>query len=704
MRSLYVAGVSPDSGKTLVTLGLVEMLRERGNRVGFFRPIVGARGSLDKRDTDIELVVSHFGLDIPYTDTFGYSAEVANTLISLGKVDQLIEGIVAKHERLAESCSLVICEGIDVGSLYGISELELNALVCRDLGCPLVLVCSAANKSSDEVFSEIEFAAETFRERNCSVLTTFVNQTAGKQAEVLLHALARHELSGLQRAYALPHEASLREPTVKQIADALNAEAIAGKGELARRVSRVIVGAARFPHLLSQLRRGSLIVTAGDRGDILEGCLMRRDAKAADIAGILLADGLDPDIKVLELAENLDTCVPILKVDQDTLRAAMAAERMSAGFTPEDSCTVSVALALFRQSVDTDDLAEKTMEISELKLTPKRFECRIVQTAKRDLAHIVLPEGEEERVLRAASTVSRDGLAQVTLLGDEQAIRKKQAGLGVRLDGVQIVDPRTAPGCEAYAEALCDLRKHKGMTLEAARELILQENYFGTMMVARGDADGMVSGAVHSTGETIRPALQIIKTLPDISVVSSVFFMGINDSVMVYGDCAVNPNPTADQLAEIAVVSAQTAMHFGIDPVVAMLSYSTGRSATGPGVDRVREATEKAVLLASRICPGLPIDGPIQYDAAVEASVAATKMPDSRVAGKATVFIFPDLNTGNNTYKAVQRTAGAVATGPVLQGLRRPVNDLSRGCSVRDIVNMVTITAVQSRKLQTIQS
>ena len=326
-------------------------------------------------------------------------------------------------------------------------------------------------------------------------------------------------------------------------------------------------------------------------------------------------------------------------------------------------------------------------------MTPLMFEYEIIHRAKSDQRHIVLPEGEEERILRAAEILRMRDVVTVTLLGNEQEIRQKIAALGLSLSDVTVLDPLNSARRQEYADAYFELRKHKGISAQMAFDAMADVGYFGTMMVHFGEADGMVSGSVHTTQHTIRPAFEIIKTKPGVSIVSSVFFMCLSDRVLVFGDCAVNPEPSAEQLADIAISSAETARMFGIDPLIAMLSYSTGESGKGPEVEKVREAAK----LAKARRPDLKIEGPIQYDAAVDAGVAITKLPGSEVAGHATVLIFPDLNTGNNTYKAVQRSAGAVAVGPVLQGLNKPVNDLSRGCTVTDIVNTIGITAIQSQ-------
>jgi phosphate acetyltransferase len=343
--------------------------------------------------------------------------------------------------------------------------------------------------------------------------------------------------------------------------------------------------------------------------------------------------------------------------------------------------------------VDTSDLIARLAIPIPSVMTPQMFTYQLLDRARSDRRRIVLPEGDDDRILKAAGRLLQRGVADLTILGEEARVRSRAAELGVDLSAALVLNPHTSELCDKFAEQYADLRKHRGVTVEQAREIIHDVSYFGTMLVHNDIVDGMVSGAAHTTAHTVRPAFEIIKTLPDVSTVSSIFLMCLADRVLAYGDCAIVPDPTAEQLADIAISSARTAAQFGIDPRVAMLSYSTGTSGTGADVDKVRTATE---LVRMRE-PDLLVEGPIQYDAAVEPSVAATKMPGSKVAGRATVLIFPDLNTGNNTYKAVQRSAGAIAIGPVLQGLNKPVNDLSRGALVEDIVNTVAITAIQAQ-------
>jgi phosphate acetyltransferase len=386
----------------------------------------------------------------------------------------------------------------------------------------------------------------------------------------------------------------------------------------------------------------------------------------------------------------------VVSVNTDTYTTAMNASDVRAALTPENDRKIAAALGVFESYIDTQQLEDRIQVVRSNRVTPIMFEYKLIDRAEDDRRHIVLPEGTEERILRASEIILRRGVADLTLLGNPDEIKNKIGMLGLNLDGVEMVDPNTSGHLQDFAQTYYEMRKHKGISAEMAADVVTGVNFFGTLMVYKNLADGMVSGSIHTTAETILPALQIIRAQPDFSVVSSVFLMCLADRVLVYGDCAVNPDPNAEQLAEIAISSAETAAIYGIEPRVAMCSYSTGESGKGKDVDKVRQAT----LIAKERRPDLKIEGPIQYDAAVDAGVAKTKLPDSEVAGKATVFIFPDLNTGNNLYKAVQRSANAVAIGPIMQGLNKPVNDLSRGCTITDIVNTVAITAIQAQNVE----
>lgn len=692
-NSLYIAATEARSGKSLVALGLMEMLLRKINKVAFFRPI-----SLKDHDHDIELISSQFNLKIPYEHMYGLTTEETSSLFSMGKGEEIVEKVIARYRELTGKYEFVLCEGTDFSSSTSAFELDINAEICKNLGSPVLLVARAHRKGLSATVTSIELALDSFQEKGCQTIATIVNRVAHELKEKILEALKESRSARHQLVYTIPEEESLGKPTVGEIAKILGAEVLYGEEYLTRHVYNFTVAAMQLRNFLTRIKRGSLIITPGDRADVILASLAAMSSRSmANISGILLTGGLKPEKPIRKLIEGFPPVVPIISVQQNTFPTTAIVDKIHATISPDDERKVMQAIAIFEKNVDVEQLAEKVITTRTAIVTPKMFEYELIQKAKRSRQRIILPEGEERRILRAAEALSHREVVDITFLGNRERILNKISELGLRLEDQEIIEPQESEFFDEYVQTYYELRKHKGITKENARDIISDVNYFGTMMIYKGHADGMVSGAVHSTAATIRPALEIIKARPGFSLVSSVFFMCLKDRVLVYGDCAVNPDPNQDQLAEIALTSAQTAKTFGIEPVVAMLSYSTGESGRGEDVVKVREATKIAKERAKEIHPGLKIDGPIQYDAAVDASVARTKMPGSDVAGKATVLIFPDLNTGNNTYKAVQRSAGAIAIGPVLQGLKHPVNDLSRGCTVPDMMNTVAITAIQAQ-------
>ncbi len=685
-RALYLAAVQPRSGKSLVALGLMEVLSRRVGRLGYFRPVV--TGDDDHR---MALMRDRYQLD----DRIGHawSDEEVDSLLAEGREDEVVKGVIAAYRDLASRCRFVVVEGSDQTGTRAALEFEFNARVASNLGASVVAVLSGRGQSPHDVADQARLTQHLLSEEGVVTTAIVVNRVAEEDLEELRGALA--DLDAVTAA--VPEDPVLGMPTYAEVVAALGArEVVAGAVDSEVPVTSVKVAAMSLPNLLSRLEEGSLVIAPGDRPDVLVGVLASRVSDTQpDVAGMILSGGLEPAPEILDLVAGMGGVpMPIHAVDDDTYDTAEAVSRVPGLITAQSSRKIATALGLFEEHVDIDALLAR-LEVSRSdRMTPMMFEYDLIERARSDRRHIVLPEGDDERVLKAASLLRARNVVELTILGDPDDVRRRASAAGVDLDGVSVVDPATSEHRQRYAEAYVEARSHKGMVLDRAEEVMGDVSYFATMMVHLGDADGMVSGAAHTTAHTIRPAFEFVRTREGVSNVSSVFLMCLADRVLVYGDCAIIPNPTPEQLADIAVSSAQTARMFDIEPKVAMLSYSTGESGSGEDVERVARATE----LAREAAPDLAIEGPIQYDAAVDVGVGAKKLPESSVAGRATVFVFPDLNTGNNTYKAVQRSAGAIAIGPILQGLRKPVNDLSRGCLVPDIVNTVAITAIQAQE------
>lgn len=685
-RSVYVTGIDRGDGRQVVELGVMELLTRQVDRVGVFRPLVH-----DGPDRLFDLLRTRYRLTQDPSTVYGMDYHEASALQAEQGTDELLSRLVDRFHAVARDYEVVLVLGTDFAGTQVPDELALNARLANEFGASVIPVVGGKGQTAESVRAEARNAFRAYDGLGCDVLAMVVNRVAGEDREAIADRLAARLPVP---CYVLPDEPALAAPTVAQITHALGATVVLGDDAgLARDALDFVFGGAMLPNFLNALTPGCLVVTPGDRADLVVGALAAHSAGTPPIAGVLLTLDERPTDAILTLAARLAPGTPVISVAGNSFPTAAELFALEGKLNAATPRKAETALGLFERHVDTADLLKRISVAPSGRVTPMMFEHELLEQARADRRRVVLPEGTEERVLRAADVLLRRDVCDLTLLGDVEAIRKKAADLSVDLRDTQLIDPQTSELRDAFAEQYAALRAHKGVTVELAYDVVSDVNYFGTLMVQEGLADGMVSGAVHSTAATIRPAFEIIKTKPEASIVSSVFFMCLADKVLVYGDCAVNPDPNAEQLADIAVQSAATAARFGVEPRIAMLSYSTGTSGSGADVDKVREATK----LVREARPELRIEGPIQYDAAVEPSVAATKLPDSEVAGQATVLIFPDLNTGNNTYKAVQRSAGAIAVGPVLQGLRKPVNDLSRGALVSDIVNTVAITAIQSQ-------
>ncbi|GAA3567606.1 phosphate acetyltransferase [Microlunatus spumicola] len=688
-RSVYVASSEGLTGKSAVALGLLDALVREVGSVGVFRPLttVGAHPEAGERDLIVELLVSQPGVGQTYDEAIGVTYDLARE-----NPDEALHEIVERFGQVADRFEVVLVLGSDYTDVSTGTELSFNAKVAANLGSPVVLVVHGRDRTPAQVQAAAESALTELRANHAATVAIVANRVEPDDLDAVRDALSR---TADVLCAAIPESALLSAPTFGALVEAADGHLVLGsEAWTGRDALGIIVAAMSLPNVLDRLRPDVAVIAPSDRTDLIPGLMLAHQSGTfPTLAGILLTGGYELPETIRRLTDGVRSDLPIALTDLGTFTTAERLLKVRGPMSKDSPNKIETARRLFSEQVDQAALlAAIDVSASEVR-TPLMFEHQLMERARTDRKHIVLPEADDDRILTAADVLLRRGVADLTLLGDENSVRVRASALGLDLDAAKVLSPTDPELVERFAAAYAEARAHKGVTLERAREVVTDVSYFGTMMVHLGLADGMVSGAVHTTAHTIRPALEFVKTKPGVSTVSSVFLMCLADRVLVYGDCAVIPEPTTEQLADIAISSAATARQFGIDPRVAMLSYSTGSSGSGADVEKVRAAT---ALVAERD-PDLALEGPIQYDAAIDPDVARTKLPGSAVAGHATVFVFPDLNTGNNTYKAVQRSAHAVAIGPVLQGLNRPVNDLSRGALVEDIVNTVAITAVQAQ-------
>ncbi len=696
IKSIFISSAEPYSGKSLITLGVYETILRKTPKVAFFKPIIRdqVKGIKDK---NIELICSRYHLTQSYEESFAFYRKEAQKLIGKGHIDEFVETILLKFKALEEKNDFVIVEGSDYIGEGSYFEFDINALVAKNLGLPVLIIGQGLGRILDEILSPLTMAIETFHHQDTKIVGVIINRVMeGRRKELLKEMKSQlPAISGFHSV--IPADSILSSPTLREVAQQLNAHVLFGEDQLDNLATSFQSVAMQLNNYLKMMKDGSVAITPGDRIDILMGALQaNRSQNFPSISGMVLTGGFDPPKEVFKLLEGLPNMFPVLSVKDFTFQTSVNAGNISSSITNSSDRKINIALELFDKHVDLKAFEERVVSTQAAGMTPKMFIYQLQKLAASNRKRIVLPEGNDDRVLQAIEILQKKDVVDMIVLGNAEEIknRAKTLGLIIDFDKTPIIDPDDTEKSKGYAEELFELRKAKGVSLEMATDLMHDVSYFGTMMVHKGEADGMVSGAAHTTQHTIRPALQFIKTKPGYKVVSSVFFMLLDDRVVAYGDCAVNPNPTAEELAEIAISSAETTERFGIEPKVALLSYSSGDSGKGEEVEKVRNATK----LFKEKAPQFKVEGPIQYDAAVDMAVGLKKLPNSEVAGQASVLVFPDLNTGNNTYKAVQRETGAIAIGPVLQGLNKPVNDLSRGCLIEDIVNTVIITAIQAQE------
>ena len=684
MKSLYVASNIQSAGSLIVTMGFMELLSRKIHKIGFFKPII-----LNAQDQDIEFIKTKYSLEQEVHECYGFELSYVNMMISKNRLDDLLEELILKYKQLEEKYEFIICQGIAKSQLTQSLDFDINIKIAQNLVTPYVDVISAKDLDIPAIIENYEINHQNLISQKCFHLATFINRIDENIYDELKKELYADNI------YFLKEIAELDTPTIGDIIQTLHPKSVLLKEEdKTKLIKQIKVAALTLDNFLDHIEDGDLVIVPADRSEIIIGlaCALH-SSEFANIAGIVIPFDMQMHPNIYKLINGLNGYdVPILSVTTDTYTTALNIKNIKAKLTPQDNRKIALSLGLFNSNVDLSEIDSRIKVKTSSIMTPMMFEYMISYMAKNAQKTVVLPESEDDRILRATEIILRRELAKIILLGDPQQIKQRSLQLGLNLLGVEIINPLSSPLQKTYTQQFYESRKEKGLTYQAAEDAMAHSTYFATMMVHTGLADAMVSGASHTTADTIRPALQIIKTKPNVSIVSSLFFMCLETQVLVYADCAVNQHPTASELAQIAISTAQSASKFGIEPKIAMLSYSTGDSGSGEDVERVKEATK----LVKELEPSLLVEGPIQYDAAIDKGVAKSKLPNSQVAGEANIFIFPDLNTGNNTYKAVQRSTNSIAIGPILQGLNKPVNDLSRGCSVIDIVNTVAITAIQA--------
>ncbi|WP_038289376.1 phosphate acetyltransferase [Zooshikella ganghwensis] len=699
MHTFFLAPTSAGVGLTSVSMGLVRAFDNVGLRVHFFKPIGQLHISDRGPERSTHVIQQHMGLNPPTP----ISLSEVEDLLGDNQKDKLLDRIIELFDQSAKDADVVVIEGL-VPTRSAPYVTHLNREIAKAIGSEVILVASCNESTLEETANRLEIAAENFGGiGNNKLLGYILNKVPnadykkicpGKPIELRkLAAFNRKEFAPIG---AVPWDEALSSPRTKDIAELLDTKIIYEGDITSRRVTSKVLCARTAANMSHHLKPGKLIITPGDRDDVILASSMAA-SNGVPLAGLMLTNGIEPDPRIFELCKKAihESGLPVLLTGLDSFNTAAALTQMNTEVPLDDYDRMEQVMNFVADHLNAEWLKERCGTAIETRMSPAAFRYQLTKRANEAKKRVVLPEGNEPRTIQAAAICHDRGIAQCILLGNREEIYQVAANHGVELpETVIIMDPEAVRG--RYIQPMVELRKHKGLNAPMAEAQLEDNVVLGTMMLAMDEVDGLVSGAVHTTANTIRPAFQLVKTKPDAKLVSSVFFMLLPDQVLVYGDCAVNPEPTAEDLADIAIQSAESAKVFGIEPRVAMISYSTGSSGSGSEVEKVRKATE----IARSKRPHLLIDGPLQYDAAAIESVANKKAPDSPVAGKATVFIFPDLNTGNTTYKAVQRSADVISVGPMLQGLNKPVNDLSRGALVDDIVFTIALTAIQAEQVQ----
>jgi len=690
-KSIYIASNQPEGGSLAITIGLMSTLKGKYKKVAFFRPIIPNDST---NESDIDFMINYFELDMDYNECFGFKVDKYINAYATNTEDELYQTLISRIKTLEDTHDFVLIQGSSKYQFETLFDFDINLRIARNLGTLYIPVLNAKDKNIYDVITQASIVKEAIKEEGCIHLATFVNRCDKNIINDLKSYLQKKEN---EQIYLFPEDTELASPTLNQLYHELGAIKIFGDdSQLDRLIYNNKIASMGVEKYLEHIEDGDLVIVAGDRVDIILSSIISFYApNHANISGLLLTGDINLSKKVLNILNDLDKSVlPIWCLSDNSFQTIKMIEEIKPKIMLQDTKKISLAKGLFDKSINMERLSKQFFNSSNNILTPVMFEYQILEKAQSNKQRIILPESSDERILRATDILLHRDIVDIILLGNKEEIEHRSSQLGLDISGATIIDPKSSRMLIDFAHTFYLMRKDKGLSKKMACDTMDLVSYFATMMIYKGLADGMVSGAIHTTADTVRPALQIIKTKPDIDIVSSLFFMCLDTKVLIYADCAINQNPNAQELASIAITSADTAINFGIVPKVAMLSYSTGDSGNGKAVEKVREATR----IAKKLRPDLIIDGPMQYDTAIDKDVAKQKLPNSKVGGEATLFIFPDLNTGNNTYKAVQRSTGALAIGPILQGLKKPINDLSRGCLVDDIVNTVAITAIQAQQ------
>ncbi|MBM7343932.1 phosphate acetyltransferase [Pantoea coffeiphila] len=711
-RTIMLIPTGTSVGLTSVSLGVIRAMERKGVRLSVFKPIAQPRTGGNAPDQTTTIIRKNSS--IPAAEPLAMSR--VESLLGSNQQDVLMEEIIARYHENTRDAEVVLVEGLVPTRKHQFAQ-SLNYEIAKTLNAEIVFVMALGNDSPAQLKERIELTQSSFGgSKNKNITGVIINKL---NAPVDEQGRTRPDLSEIfddstkanvanidpKQLFAnsplpvlgcVPWSFDLIATRAIDMCRHLNAR-ILNEGDIqTRRIKSVTFCARSLPHMLEHFRPGSLLVTSADRPDVLvAACLAAMNG--VEIGAILLTGGYAIDAPIQKLCERaFQTGLPVFMVDTNTWQTSLSLQSFNLEVPTDDTQRIERVQEYVASHIDAEWVESLTAASERSRrLSPPAFRYQLTELARKAGKRIVLPEGDEPRTVKAAAICAERGIATCILLGNPEEIQRVAAAQGVELGkGIEIVDPAVVR--ENYVARLVELRKSKGMTEVVAQEQLEDNVMLGTMMLEASEVDGLVSGAVHTTANTIRPPLQLIKTAPNSSLVSSVFFMLLPEQVLVYGDCAINPDPNPEQLAEIAIQSADSATAFGIEPRVAMISYSTGNSGAGSDVEKVREATR----IAQEKRPDLVIDGPLQYDAAIMDDVAKSKAPNSPVAGRATVFIFPDLNTGNTTYKAVQRSADLISIGPMLQGMRKPVNDLSRGALVDDIVYTIALTAIQSKQAE----